>query len=170
MESSCTVAYISYNNLKQNKRSMSSQWTNAGPNNVGVGGRTRALLVQPGTNPFTMYVGCVAGGVWKSVDGGNSWSPLTDMMANIAIGSLAATSDFSAIYAGTGEGYLNVDAERGAGIFVTYNGTLHLFVPLPDSFRFALQNEMNQGVERISEPLLGFSWTNVVTTGLHFHF
>lgn len=75
-----------------------------------------------------MYAGCVAGGVWKSLDGGNSWNPLTDMMANIAVSTLAAASDFSVIYAGTGEGYYNIDARRGAGIFVTTDGIIYEFL------------------------------------------
>src|SRR5262249_50339692 len=50
-------------------------WIPLGPGNVG--GRTRALLIHP-TNPNTMYAGSVAGGVWKSTDGGATWNPLND--------------------------------------------------------------------------------------------
>src|SRR4029079_17764724 len=50
--------------------------------------------------------------------GGASWAPLTDLMANIAIGTLAfQPGNANTIYAGTGEGYFNGDAIRGAGIF-----------------------------------------------------
>ena len=92
-------------------------WTNLGPGNVG--GRTRALIVDPNT-PNTMYAAGVAGGIWKSTDGGASWNPLDDFMANIAVTTLAFDpKNSSTIYAGTGEGFFNGDATRGAGIFKT---------------------------------------------------
>lgn len=95
-------------------------WEDLGPGNVG--GRTRGLVIDP-TNPNIMYSGGVAGGIWKSIDAGASWSPLDDFMANIAVNSLAMDPDNSSIlYAGTGEGFFNADAVRGAGIFKTTNG------------------------------------------------
>lgn len=90
-------------------------WTWLGPGNVG--GRTRALVIDPRA-PAVMYAAGASGGVWKSVDGGRHWAPLTDLMANLAVSSLALDPKNSAIlYAGTGEGYANLDAQRGAGIF-----------------------------------------------------
>lgn len=94
-------------------------WTNLGPSNQG--GRTRALLIDP-VNPNILYAGGVAGGVWKSTDGGASWMALTDQMANLAVVALAFDPSNSGIlYAGTGEGYGNSDAIRGAGIFKSTN-------------------------------------------------
>lgn len=90
-------------------------WSSLGPSNQG--GRTRALLIDP-TNPSVMYAGGVAGGVWKSTNAGATWVPLSDLMANIAISTLAFDPlNASTIYAGTGEGFYNGDAIRGAGIF-----------------------------------------------------
>lgn len=48
----------------------SQTWMHAGPNNVG--GRTRALEYDR-TNPDVIIAGGVSGGIWRSVDGGNSW-------------------------------------------------------------------------------------------------
>jgi hypothetical protein len=93
-------------------------WTSLGPGNIG--GRTRALVVLPGN---VIYAGGVAGGVWKSTDDGASWTALTDFLANLAVSTLAVDpADANRLYAGTGEGYFNGDAVRGAGIFVTSNG------------------------------------------------
>src|ERR1043166_7524101 len=90
-------------------------WQSLGPGNVG--GRTRALLIDPVT-PNTMYAAGVAGGVWKTTNGGASWAPLDDFMANIAVNSMAfEPGNSSVIYAGTGEGFFNADGVQGAGIF-----------------------------------------------------
>jgi len=95
-------------------------WTGLGPNNVG--GRTRALLIHP-TNPSVMYAAGVSGGVWKTTNGGALWTPLNDLMANIAVNSLAMDpKNPNVIYAGTGEGYFNIDGIRGAGVFKTTDG------------------------------------------------
>ena len=91
-------------------------WSNLGPSNQG--GRTRALLIDPG-NPNVMYAGGVAGGVWKSTDAGANWTALAQLqMANLAVVTLAfQPGNSNTIYAGTGEGFFNADAIRGAGIF-----------------------------------------------------
>ncbi len=95
-------------------------WQSLGPGNIG--GRTRSLLIHP-TSPNTMFAGGVAGGVWKTTDGGSSWAPLNDLLPNLAISSLAMDpTNPNVIYAGTGEGFLNEDAVRGAGIFKTTDG------------------------------------------------
>ncbi|MFN7977264.1 MAG: hypothetical protein U0P30_03955 [Vicinamibacterales bacterium] len=55
-------------------------WTNLGPTNQG--GRTRAILIDPG-NPNVMYAGGVAGGVWKSTDAGANWTALAQLQMRI---------------------------------------------------------------------------------------
>lgn len=116
-------------------------WSPLGPGNVG--GRTRALIVDP-RNPDTLFAGGVAGGVWKSADGGLSWTALDDLAANLAIGSLAMDpSDSEIVYAGTGEGYFNEDAVRGAGIFKTTDGGLTWKqIPSTDNPNFHYVNDL----------------------------
>ena len=93
------------------------QWENLGPGNIG--GRVRELLIDP-NDANVMYTAAVAGGVWKTMDGGASWMPLDDAMANLAVSSMAMHHDNSSvIYAGTGEGFFNGDAVRGDGVFVS---------------------------------------------------
>jgi len=92
-------------------------WQSLGPGNVG--GRTRALLIDP-TNPDVMYAAAVAGGIWKTTNGGIAWVPLNDFLANIAVTCMAMDpTNPNIIYAGTGEGFFNADGVRGAGIFKT---------------------------------------------------
>ena len=95
-------------------------WTPLGPGNIG--GRTRALLINP-INPNVMYAAGVAGGVWKSTNAGSSWAALADLLPNIAFCSLALdATNPEVLYAGTGEGFFASDNVRGAGIFKTTNG------------------------------------------------
>jgi hypothetical protein len=63
-----------------------SQWEPLGPGNIG--GRTRTLVIHP-TQPDIMYAGGVSGGVWKTTDAGQTWTPLADQIANIAVNSMA---------------------------------------------------------------------------------
>lgn len=95
-------------------------WTSLGPGNIG--GRTRAIVVHPGI-ASTMWAGSSGGGVWRTDDGGATWSPVDDLMANLAVCCMVMDpTDPNIIYAGTGEGFANADAIRGAGIFRTTDG------------------------------------------------
>ncbi|MBS1806716.1 MAG: hypothetical protein JST84_00825 [Acidobacteria bacterium] len=95
-------------------------WTPLGPGNIG--GRTRAILINP-ANPNMVYAAGVAGGIWRSSDGGLNWTAMADIMANLAVCTMVLDpTNPDIIYAGTGEGFGNGDAVRGAGIFKTTNG------------------------------------------------
>ncbi len=104
--------------VSSNPPTVLGTWTFLGPSNIG--GRTRALLIDP-MNTDTMYAAAVAGGIWKTTDGGSSWVALNDMMANLAVCSLVMDPNNSnVLYAGTGEGYFYFnggDWVRGNGIF-----------------------------------------------------
>ena len=92
-----------------------SGWEWLGPGNIG--GRIRAILVHP-TNPNTLWVGSVSGGMWRSDNGGASWYPVDDFMTNLAITSIVMDpTNNSIMYAATGEGFSNNDGRQGAGIF-----------------------------------------------------
>jgi photosystem II stability/assembly factor-like uncharacterized protein len=96
-------------------------WSSLGPGNIG--GRTRTIVPHP-TMQNTMWVGSVGGGVWRTDNGGQSWAPVDDLMANLAVTCLVMDpTNPNIIYAGTGEGFSNGDALRGAGIFRTTNAT-----------------------------------------------
>jgi len=109
------LKHIDLNNISLSNSPEALSWTQLGPGNIG--GRIRAIAVHP-TDPNIVYIGAVAGGVWKSTNGGTSWSVLNDFMGNLAVCALVIDPNNSnTIYAGTGEGFFNLDAIRGAGIF-----------------------------------------------------
>ncbi len=92
-------------------------WNWIGPGNIG--GRTRTIVIDP-DSPNVMYAAGVAGGVWKSVDSGDSWIETDDSMLNLAVTTIAMDpTDSSILYAGTGEGFFNSVFVRGLGIFKT---------------------------------------------------
>jgi photosystem II stability/assembly factor-like uncharacterized protein len=102
------------------------EWSPLGPGNIG--GRTRTLVIHP-TQPDIMYAGGVSGGVWKTTDGGQSWTPLADLIANIAVNSMVMHPENpDVLFVGTGEGYFREIVRgtwlplRGAGIFKTEDG------------------------------------------------
>lgn len=66
-------------------------------------GRINVVAVDP-NNSNTYYVGAPAGGLWKSVDGGNSWTPLTDELPQIGVSAIAIDpTNSNIIYIGTGD-------------------------------------------------------------------
>jgi len=95
-------------------------WTALGPGNIG--GRVRSVAIDPAA-PDTMFAGSVGGGIWKTVDGGAAWEPVSDFMANLAVTSIVFhPGNRLVMYAGTGEGFDNIDAIRGAGVFKSTDG------------------------------------------------
>jgi photosystem II stability/assembly factor-like uncharacterized protein len=71
-----------------------------------------------------MYAGAISGGVWKTVDGGNSWSALTINLELPFICTLAMDpANPNIIYAGTGESFgVSYQGIRGLGILKTTDG------------------------------------------------
>ncbi len=95
------------------------QWRGIGPYR---GGRALAVAGIPG-DPTTFFFGAVAGGVWKTTDGGASWLPMTDHTAISSVGALAiAPSDRNVIYVGTGEAAPRGDMTYGDGVYKSVDG------------------------------------------------
>ncbi|HLG04952.1 MAG TPA: glycosyl hydrolase, partial [Gemmatimonadales bacterium] len=82
------------------------------------GGRIAAVAGVPGDS-MTIYWGAASGGVWKSIDGGQSHAPVFDNQKVQAIGSLAVSpSNPEIVWAGTGEAWAIRDADvMGDGIY-----------------------------------------------------
>ncbi len=81
------------------------------------GGRVLAVTGVSG-EPNVYYFGGVAGGVWKTTNGGVSWLPIFDKEAIASIGSIAvAPSDSNVIYAGTGEACIRGNISFGNGVY-----------------------------------------------------
>ena len=69
-----------------------------------ISGRVTAIAPHP-TDGNTIFIGTSRGGVWRTVDGAETWTPIGDDQPSLAIGALGiGTSDPNVLYAGTGEG------------------------------------------------------------------
>jgi Secretion system C-terminal sorting domain len=87
-----------------------SNWQSVGPythTNTGSWssgqGRVNTILVDP-SNPNTIYLGAPAGGIWKSTNAGDSWTPLSDNLPQIGVSGIAVDySNPNIIYIATGD-------------------------------------------------------------------
>lgn len=113
-------------------RDSASSWRSVGPNPLnfdepgypsgaaGLGqgsGRVSALAIDPrDLMRNTVYVGAAAGGVWRSTDGGTTWTSVFDAQATQSIGALAVAPN-GWVYAGTGEPNTGTDNYAGVGVY-----------------------------------------------------
>jgi photosystem II stability/assembly factor-like uncharacterized protein len=94
-------------------------WRSIGPYR---GGRVLAVTGVPG-DPYTFYFGSVAGGVWRTTNGGSTWQPLFDKEAVSSIGAIAvADSNHNVIYVGTGEACIRGNISYGNGVYKSTDG------------------------------------------------
>jgi photosystem II stability/assembly factor-like uncharacterized protein len=91
------------------------RWRSIGPDRGGrvtaVGGVVNDRLVY--------YMGATGGGVWKTVDAGITWAPISDRYFKTgSVGSIAvAESDPNTIYVGMGEACLRSNISHGDGVY-----------------------------------------------------
>lgn len=87
-----------------------------------MGGRIDDIAVAE-TDPKTVYIGAAAGGLWKSTDGGMTWTSIFDNEPNPSIGAIAvAPSNPSIIWVGTGEANNRQSASWGDGVYKSTDG------------------------------------------------
>ena len=115
-----------------------STWTAIGPAPIlpfvePLSGRISGIVTDP-SNPNIYYVSAPGGGVWKTIDGGADWTPLTDNIAGLAatqrslmIGTLATgpkdpITGINALYAGEGDPNNATDSYYGHGVLKSTDG------------------------------------------------
>lgn len=90
-----------------------SYWTN-GKN---ASGRVSFILPHP-SNASIAYVAAAGGGVWKTIDAGVTWTPLTDGLSSMQSGALCfAPGNPNTVYYATGEQHSALDNFPGDGLF-----------------------------------------------------
>src|SRR5438552_8939351 len=91
------------------------KWRSIGPLR---GGRSIAVSGVKG-RPKEGYFGAVGGGLWKTIDGGLSWNPVTDgQIHSSSVGAVAVSeSNPDVIYIGTGESCIRGNIMPGDGVY-----------------------------------------------------
>ncbi len=81
------------------------------------GGRSAAVTGVRGQRQ-EFYMGSTGGGVWKTVDGGQSWKSVSDDFFGGSIGSVAVSEwDPNVVYVGGGEVTLRGNVSHGSGMW-----------------------------------------------------
>jgi photosystem II stability/assembly factor-like uncharacterized protein len=85
-------------------------------------GRIAAVAVVE-SNPDVLYAGAATGGVWKSVNGGLTWTPLFDDQPVASIGAMAVfQANPDVVWVGSGEGNLRNSVSIGNGVYRSLDG------------------------------------------------
>jgi photosystem II stability/assembly factor-like uncharacterized protein len=97
--------------------------SNGGGTNVTASGLVNDIAIDPtGGTDRTIYIATGAGGIWKTTDGGGSWSALTDLMPDAqTMGAVALdpSANPAIVYAGVGGNWCCLG---GGGIYRSRNG------------------------------------------------
>lgn len=87
------------------------------------GGRVGAVAGVP-TQPNVYYFGATGGGVWKTLDGGINWFPVSDdYFKTGSVGAIdVSQSDPNTLYVGMGEETLRGNVSHGDGVYKSVDG------------------------------------------------
>ncbi len=107
------------------------EWRQVGPYR---GGRAGTITGVPGQDQL-YYLGTAGGGVWRTQDGGTTWSCISDGYFGGSIGAVAvAESDPNVLYVGEGEQTVRGNVSSGRGLWrSTDAGKTWTSIGLPNS-------------------------------------
>jgi photosystem II stability/assembly factor-like uncharacterized protein len=111
-------------------------WTSLGPapipngqtdplfvNELPVSGRVSAIAVDP-IDANTVYVGTAQGGLYRTQNGGTTWTALMDSALSLAIGTITINPlDHNIVFVGTGEANISSMSFFGVGLYIIRGAT-----------------------------------------------
>ncbi|MBZ5498251.1 MAG: glycosyl hydrolase [Acidobacteriia bacterium] len=108
------------------------RWRSIGPER---GGRSIAISGVKG-RPKEGYFGATGGGLWKTIDGGENWTPVTDGQIHSSSVGAVAVSDTNPdlVFIGMGESCIRGDVMEGDGVYKSTDaGKTWTHVAFPDA-------------------------------------
>ncbi|MBK8571174.1 MAG: glycosyl hydrolase [Holophagaceae bacterium] len=85
-------------------------------------GRVGDIAIDP-RRPDTWYVAVASGGLWKTLNGGTTWSPLFDKEASFSLGCVTLDPrNANTVWVGTGENNSQRSVAYGDGIYRSLDG------------------------------------------------
>ncbi len=108
-------AWQTHQGLREQSLFQGLQWRSIGP--TVQGGRVVDIESVP-NQPYTFYVSYASGGVWKTINNGVTFEPLTDQLPTTINGDLAVDpSNTNRLWLGTGEPNSSRSSYGGMGVF-----------------------------------------------------
>ena len=119
------ISFVSFETISQKKSKSKKlqttsfeipnlKWRSIGPYR---GGRASSVTGVVGKSK-TFYMGATGGGVWKTINGGQTWNNVSDGYFGGSIGAVAVSeSDPNTVYVGTGEQTVRGNVSPGYGGF-----------------------------------------------------
>jgi hypothetical protein len=96
------------------------RWRSIGPSNMSA--RVTDIEAVPG-NPKVFYIVYASSGIWKTINGGTTFTPVFDTQDVISMGDMAiAPSNPNILYAGTGEEDGRNSISPGGGVYKSTDG------------------------------------------------
>jgi photosystem II stability/assembly factor-like uncharacterized protein len=106
--------------LRKGPQGFSEPWVLRGPGNIGA--RINAMAVHP-NNSNVIYAGFSSGGLYKTTNGGRTWSPIFDDKPYLAISAITLDpKNTDIVYIGTGDANITGYPFLGDGIYRSMNG------------------------------------------------
>lgn len=112
--------------ISQAPANRNGDWENLGPDHwensayAPGNGRVNFVAVHP-ANTALIYAGTPAGGIWKSENGGSTWTPLSDGALFGGVSAIALhPNDVNTLYIGTGD--MDASDTEGLGVYKSNDG------------------------------------------------
>jgi len=164
-------AYL--NETSSTRQSLSDNWEELGPTywnattswNPGVG-RITGIAIDP-LDENHVIIGANTGGVWKTTDGGGTWSPLGDYFSNLDVYSVTIDpQDSSIYYFGSSSGLIYKSLDAGATwsqLADLSNSLVNKIVIHPTNSDIIFASSQNAGMYTSVDG--GVTWSSPISDG-----
>lgn len=167
-------AYL--NETSSSRQLLNDDWVELGPFSLdatsswspGVGRMTGIAVDRSNTDHF--ITGGLNGGVWQTLDGGQSWTPLSDNFIDLDVNSVTMhPTDSDTYYFGANGGLIYWSQDAGATwsqLAQVGNSAVNKILINPEDPTIMFASVSNSGIFRSADS--GQTWTNVTNDGFGF--